>query len=103
MANASYERIVSLRDMLLFHRTAQDGTPRIVSAPTFFGGVPSAFERLGRFGDVPMEIGRLGNHHVDYACCGFDIAEDGPECLEALSDWILQGGINVRLMSEKQC
>ena len=103
MTGASYERIVSLRDSMLFHKIAQSGNPQIVSAPVFFGGVPSAFERLARFDDVPMEIGRLGNHHVDYVCCGFDIADDGPECLEVLPSWMLEGGISVRLMSEKQC
>lgn len=103
MAGTSYERIVSLRDNLLFHRIAEGGNPQIVSAPTFFGGVPSAFEQLGRFDDVPMEMGRLGNHHVDYVCCGFDIADDGPECLGHLPSWALEGGVSVRLMSEKQC
>ena len=103
MAAAPYERVMQLRDGLYFRHGDEAGLDRIVSAPVFFSGAPSAFEQLTRFEDAPLEIGRMGNHHIDFLCNGFDIVDDGPECLDVLKDWMLEGGICVGLMSSKQC
>lgn len=98
-----YDRIQELQAASFF-RTA-NGSPmgRIVNAPFLGAPIASAFERLVRFADSTVEVGRLGVHEVHEVCCGLDVVADGLDALRMIPVWTRDGAITVRRMSGGRC
>ena len=103
MDQALFELIQETQRASLFKADHGSGYPRIVDSPFLGGPIASAFERITRFDDPAIEIGRLGIHEVHYACYGFDAVEDGLDGLANLTKWNRDGAINVRRMAGGRC
>ena len=97
-----YDEIQRVQHASLFRSNAS-GKSRIVDKPFLGGPIASAFERLSRFEDSTLEVGRLGLHEVHDVCCGLDAVADGFDGFDLLSKWKLDGSIMVRRMSGGRC
>ena len=98
-----YERIQELQHASYFRTKADNGGDRIVNAPFLGSPIASAFERLSRFDDPSVEIGRLGVHEVHAICWGIDAVQDGVSLIDDIPALTREGAINVRRMSGGRC
>lgn len=98
-----YEHIQEVQRASLFRTDKGSGTARVVDSPFLGGSIASAFERIARFDDPPIEIARLGNHEVHFIGCAIDAVRDGLNCLGQLAKWNIDGAINVRYMAGGRC
>ena len=103
MDQALYDRIMELQSLSLFRTATDDGQDAIVNSPRLNLPVATAFERIARFADPAVEVGRLGVHEVHHACFGFDAVEDGLDGLSLFPRWLREGAVNVRRMSGGRC
>ena len=97
-----YERIQELQRASFF-RARSDSGDRIVDSPFLGGPIASAFERLTRFADSTLEVGRLGVHEVYDVCCGIDVVSDDLGAFDLLPKWKIDGAITVRRMAGGRC
>lgn len=103
MDQALYDRIQELQRASYFRTTQADGYSRIVDSPFLGAPIASAFERVARFEEPEVEVGRMGVHEVHLACLGFDVVEDDLSDLQKLPLWMREGAITVRRMSGGRC
>ena len=98
-----YQRIQELQQAALFRKEASGGFSRVVNSPFLGGPIASAFERLTRFADSVVEIGRLGVHEVHDVCWGIDVVEDDVADMDLTKTWTIDGAITVRRMAGGRC
>ena len=98
-----YDKIQELQQKALFRTAGEGAGSRIVTSPFLGGPISSAFERLTRFSDSVLEIGRLGVHEVHQVCCGLDPTVDDLSALELVKTWTIDGSITVRRMAGGRC
>ena len=98
-----YDQIREVQESSFFRMKTTAGCSRVVDSPFLGGPIASAFERVVRFEDPAIEIGRLGVHEVHFIGCAFDAVKDGLDWLSALSKWNMDGAINVRRMAGGRC
>ena len=103
MDQALFEHIQEVQRASLFRVDRGSGCPRVVDSPFLGGSLASAFERVARFSDPVLEIGRMGLHEVHFACLGFDAVEDGLAALGEIPAWTRNGAITVRHMAGGRC
>ena len=103
MDKAVFERIREAQHAALFRVDRGSGHPRVVDSPHLGNSLASAFERVARFADPILEIGRMGLHEVHFACFGFDAVEDGVDLLADIPAWTRNGAITVRHMAGGRC
>ena len=96
------DRIQQLQAAALF-RAGEGAASSIVDSPFLGGPIASAFERLSRFADSVMEVGRLGVHEVHDVCCGIDVVSDGLQAMGLVGSWKVDGAIAVRRMAGGRC
>ena len=103
MTQELYDRIQQLRGLALYRKQVDGGKSRIVTAPFLGAPIASAFERLFRFDEPTVEVGRLGIHEVHFVCCGIDAVEDGLAWLGEFPRITREGAVNVRHMAGGRC
>ena len=96
------QKIFETQQASFFRRSESDGTV-IVNSPYLGAPIASAFERVVRFPDPAIEVGRMGAHEVHLACLAFDAVRDGLDSLRQLKKWHVDGSINVRYMTGGRC
>ena len=103
MDQSLYDRIQELQRASYFRIRTEDESDRIVNSPYLGGPIASAFERLARYDDPTVEIGRLGIHEVHHVCWGIDVVEDDVALMAEIPAWTRDGAINVRRMAGGRC
>ena len=98
-----YDKIQARQKAALFHAVDGTGQQRIVNAPRPGSPIASSFERLGRFADTIVEIGRLGIHETHDVCWGLDVVTDGLDALDQTRALMTDGAIAVRQMAGGRC
>ena len=98
-----YEQIREAQQASLFRAVGGDGCAKVVDSPFLGDPIASAFERIARFEDPAIEVGRLGVHEVHLVGAAFDAVRDGLERLGELRKWNVDGAINVRRMAGGRC
>ena len=98
-----YVRIQALRQLSLFRAKNESGDDRIVNAPYLGGPIASAFERLARFEDPTIELGRMGNHEIHHVCWGIDMVDDDVARIADVPAWTREGMVTVRHMAGGRC
>ncbi len=98
-----YDRIQELQQAAYFRTGIAGGFSRIVNSPFLGGPIASAFERLGRFAEPTLELGRLGMHEVHEVLWGIDPAVDDAGDIANITAWTREGAINVRRMAGGRC
>ncbi len=97
-----YEQIQKMQ-YASFFRARHGEHDRIVNAPHLRGALGSAFERITRFSDVIVELGRLGVHEVHEIGVGLDAVVDSFDALDQGPLWVREGSIAVRRMAGGRC
>ena len=102
MNNDLQAKIYETQQASFFRKKENDATI-IVNSPHLGAPIASAFERVARFDDPALEVGRMGVHEVHFACYAFDAVRDGLDALRQMKKWHIDGSINVRYMAGGRC